>query len=320
MFPPEQVRTFLAVAQTLSFTQAASALGLGQPTVSQHIRKLEQAAGRPLLVRDTRSVRLTVDGEAMVGFARSILNSHTQAADYFNGAGVRGRLRFGVTDDLALTRVPQILRDFRHLNPGITLDLLVSQGVQLERRVESGHVDLAFLKTAAGDGRGRLVRRDRLVWAAAEGTSLRWDEGQPVPLIVWQAPSPSRALAVRALEDAGIKYRVVCIARGVNSVLAATRAGLGIAIFTRSLLPADLAELPCGAGLPELGELDLVLLTNPRAPAESVEALASTILAHSDPIRPAQDLTSLTGHRCLPRPAFSQGDCGRADKGSPQPR
>lgn len=287
VFPPDQVRTFLAVAQSLSFTQAATALGLGQPTVSQHIRKLEQAVGRPLLVRDTRSVTLTADGEAMVGFARSILAAHAQAADYFTGAGVRGRLRFGVTDDLALTQVPRILRDFRHLNPGITLDLTVSQGIYLQRRVESGHVDVAFLKTTAGEGRGRLVRRDRLVWAAAEGTNLKWHDERPVPLIVYQAPSPSRALAVQALEQAGVKHRVVCTARGVNAVLAATRAGLGLAIFTRSLLPGDLIELPDGSsGLPDLGEIDLVLLTNPHAPAEPVEALTTAILAHTNRIRP----------------------------------
>ncbi|WP_051792539.1 LysR substrate-binding domain-containing protein [Amycolatopsis jejuensis] len=287
VFAPEQVRTFLAVAQSLSFTQAAAALGLRQPTVSHHIRKLEEAVGRPLLVRDTRSVRLTVDGEAMLGFARSILAAHAQAADYFAGTGMRGRLRFGVTDDLALTRVPRILRDFRHLNPGITLDLTVSQlSVQLERRVESGHVDVALLKTAAREGRGRLVRRDRLVWATAENSGLHWDEHHPVPLIVYQAPSPSRALAVQALEEAGIKYRVACTARGHNAVLAAARAGLGVSIFIRSLLPGDLSELPPSAGLPALGELDLVLITNPRAPAEPVEALTTAILAHANPNRP----------------------------------
>jgi DNA-binding transcriptional LysR family regulator len=289
VFDAEHVRTSLAVAQSLSFTQAATALGLRQPTVSQHIRKLEQTAGKPLLVRDTRSVRLTVEGEAMVGFARSILAAHAQAADYFTGTGVRGRLRFGVTDDLALTQVPRILRDFRHLNPGISLDLTVSQGVQLERRVESGHVDVAFLKTTAGDGRGRLVRRDRLVWAAAENSGIRWDEDRPVPLIVYQAPSPSRAMAVQALEEASMKHRVACTVRGVNAVLAATRAGLGLAIFARSLLPSDLIELPETAGLPTLGELDLVLLTNPRAPTEPVEALTTAILSYSTAIRSLPD-------------------------------
>lgn len=69
MFEPVQLRTFLAVAQTLSFTQAAHRLGLRQSTVSQHVRKLETTAGRRLFTRDTHGVELTEDGEAMLGFA-----------------------------------------------------------------------------------------------------------------------------------------------------------------------------------------------------------------------------------------------------------
>src|ERR1700754_4709658 len=117
MYDPDQLRTLLAVAQSLSFTQAAERLGIRQPTVSQHVRKLEDAVGRPLFVRDTRSVTLTVDGEAMAGFARSILAAHEQAVGYFTGSGLTGRLRLGVTDDLALTPVPIILRDFRQQYP-----------------------------------------------------------------------------------------------------------------------------------------------------------------------------------------------------------
>ena len=65
VYDPELLRTFLAVAQSLSFTRAGTGLNLSQPTVSQHVRRLEQAVGRPLFVRDTRSVTLTADGEAM---------------------------------------------------------------------------------------------------------------------------------------------------------------------------------------------------------------------------------------------------------------
>ena len=70
-FDPAQLQTFLAVAQTRSFTQAAARLGIRQPTVSQHIRRLEEAAGRVLVHRDTHNVSMTPDGEAMIGFARS---------------------------------------------------------------------------------------------------------------------------------------------------------------------------------------------------------------------------------------------------------
>src|SRR3954462_10450852 len=75
MFEPTQLRTFLTAAQTLSFTQAAHRLGLRQSTVSQHVRRLEEAAGCRLFLRDPHGVELTEDGEAMLGFARPILEA-----------------------------------------------------------------------------------------------------------------------------------------------------------------------------------------------------------------------------------------------------
>jgi DNA-binding transcriptional LysR family regulator len=284
MYDPELLRSFLGVAQSLSFTQAAATLGLGQPTVSQHVRKLEAAVGRTLFIRDTRSVTLTADGEAMAGFARSILAAYEQAAGYFTGSGLSGRLRFGVTDDLALTPVPRILRDFRQLYPRISLELTVSQTGLLQRRVESGHLDIAFVKQMAGEQRGRLVRRDRLVWAAAPGTTL--DLTRPVPLVVYQAPSLTRSLAVDGLDALGLTHRVTCTARSVLGIVAAARAGIGLTILARSLVPSDLVELPATSGLPDLGEIDLVLLSSPQARSEAAEALTSAILASAHPITP----------------------------------
>lgn len=277
MYEPEQLRTLVAVAETLSFTRAAAALGVGQSTVSQHIRKLERATGRPLFIRDTRSVILTADGEKLVVFARSILSAQDQAVAYFSASGLAGRLRFGVADDLALSPLPLILRDFRRLYPRIDLELTVGQSGSLHRRLESGHLDLAFVKHQPGSGIARVVRRDTWVWAGAEGTLV--DPAGPVPLVVYAAPSLSRSMGVQALEAQGRSYRVTCTVRGVNGVLAAVRAGLGISIFARSLMPPDLFELPPAAQLPRLGDIDFVLLTGPRAPGEATEALTAAIMS-----------------------------------------
>lgn len=287
MYEPELLRTFLSVAQTLSFTKAAEALGIRQSTVSQHVRRLEEAVGRSLFVRDTRTVTLTADGEALTGFAREILASHQRALDHFTGAPISGRLRFGVTDDLALTTLPRILRSFRQLYPRVDLELTVLQNEGLLRRFESGHLDVAFVKQGpemVRAQRGRLVRRDRLGWVATEG--VRVEPDGVVPLVVYQAPSLSRSIAVRALEDAGRPSRITCTVKGVNGVLAAVRAGLGIAVMARTLTPGDLVEVPSSARLPRLGHLDLVLVTNPRAPAVPAEALTSAILASGAPLSP----------------------------------
>jgi len=281
VFDPVLLRTFVAVAETLNFTQAAARLGISQPTISQHIRKLEVAAGRNLVLRDTRVVSLSDNGEAMLGFARTILAAQDQASSYFTGTAMRGRLRFGSADDLALTQLPGILRDFRQLYPQINLELTVSQSGTLLRRLHAGHFDLVFIKQDPGWDEGRLVRRDRMVWVAHRGMTL--DPGQPVPLIAYAAPALSRTYAIRSLEEAGRTWRITCNVREVNGVIAAARAGIGIAVLAQSLIPDDLVQVSPTFGLPELGDVDFTLLSNPGAASEPVEALTNAIL--SRPVR-----------------------------------
>lgn len=192
MFDPVLLKTFVAVAETLSFTRAAQQLGLSQPTVSQHIRKLELAAGRNLVTRDTRDVRLTDNGDALLGFARSILAAHNDAMSYFTGSAMRGRLRFGSADDLALTQLPKILRDFRALYPHINLELTVNQSGALLRRLHAGQLDLVFIKQESGETMGRLVRRDRMVWVGHK--SVARDPGDPLPLIHVSGAKPQQNL------------------------------------------------------------------------------------------------------------------------------
>ena len=172
MFDPLLLRTFVSVAETLNFTRSAELLRLSQPTVSQHIRKLEKAAGRHLVTRDTRAVQLTDNGDALLGFARVILAAQSQAESYFTGSAMRGRLRFGTADDLALTQLPHILRDFRQLYPEINLELTVSQSGALVRRLSAGQLDLVFIKQEPGTEGGQLVRRDRMVWLGHKQLTL----------------------------------------------------------------------------------------------------------------------------------------------------
>lgn len=278
MFDPVLLRTFVAVAETLSFTQAGMQLGLSQPTVSQHIRKLEQAAGRNLVDRDTRKVALTDNGDAMLGFARNILAAQDQATSYFTGSAMRGRLRFGSADDLALTALPGVLRDFRQLYPQINLELMVGQSGMLTRRLQAGQLDLVFVKQDPHEGGpGRVVRRDRLVWFGHKSVTI--DPAAPVPLIVYQPPSMSREAAIGALEKAGRTWRITCNVREVNGILAAVRAGIGVAVFPQSLIPQDLAQISASFDLPPLGDVDFALVGNPTAAKEPVEALTQAIMS-----------------------------------------
>ncbi|SMQ67978.1 transcriptional regulator, LysR family [Agreia sp. VKM Ac-1783] len=279
VFDPTLLRTFLAVAETSSFTVAAQRLGISQPTVSQHVRRLEQASGRLLVARDTRDVSLTDNGDAMAGFARTILAAHSAADDYFSGSAMKGKLRFGTADDLAITQLPRILRHFRQLYPQINLELTVDQSGPLFRKLHAGSLDLIFIKQKPETTDGTVVRRDQLVWVGQEKTIV--EPGAPVPLITYQGTTVSRTSAIEALEQAGRRWRITCNTREVNGLLAAVRAGIGVAVFPRSLIPDDLVVVGNRFDLPELGEVDLTLLRNPAAPTEPVDALISAIMGRT---------------------------------------
>jgi DNA-binding transcriptional LysR family regulator len=283
-YDPQLLATFLAVEQSGSFTRAAARLGIQQPTVSQHIRRLEQQVGRTLVARDTHSVSLTADGEAMLGFARNILAACDEAATYFSGDRPSGRLRIGFADDLALTRLPQILRDFRRDNPLVDYDLTVDQSGLLHQRLAGDKLDVFIGKRPSGEQRGQLVKRESLVWVGIQSTRL--DLTRPLPLVVYPAPSISRTEMRAALSRARLPFRSACVCRGVNGLIAAIAAGIGISAMAASLVPAQLttlgpAQLGPGHQLPELGTIDLVLLSNPRTDEHpAVRALVSTVLAN----------------------------------------
>src|ERR1700757_1177225 len=258
MLDPVLLQTFLAIAQTRSFTRAAERLGLRQSTVSQHIRKLEDEAGRRLLVRDTHSVATTPDGEAMIELARGILSANDRAQRYFAGSQLRGRLRFGTSEDFVTSRLPDVLRDFVRTHPLVEFELTVGRSGELNERLARGELDLICGKRAPGDDRGRVVSRDRLTWVSRGGYSLA--PIAPVPLILFSPPSITREIALATLERSDRPWRIVCTSDSLSGLRAASLAGLGITVAPEGLIPAGLTKIPAGHDLPNLSLVEFVLM------------------------------------------------------------
>lgn len=280
MLDPIHLRSFLAVAQARNFTEAARRLGLQQSTVSQHIRKLEDSVGRRLFVRDTHTVTPTPDGEAMTGFAQSILEANERARRWFAGSQLRGRLRFGTSEDFVSTRLPELLRDFMHEHAGVELELTVGVSAVLYDRLDAGELDLLLAKRRAGDERGQIVWRDRLAWIGAPGTWI--DPGQSLPLILYPAPSITRASALEALEREGRSWRITCTSGSLSGLRAAALAGLGVTVHARGLIPDGLQEMPPTMRLPDVGTVAFVVQGARQGLRGPAAALAETILASGD--------------------------------------
>jgi DNA-binding transcriptional LysR family regulator len=279
MLDPVHLQSFLAVAQSRNFTEAGRRLGLQQSTVSQHVRKLEQVTERRLFLRDTHRVALTPDGEAMVGFARSILQANDRARQFFSAAQLRGSVRFGTSEDFVFSRLPEILREFTRRHPGVDLELTVALSATLNAQLDRGELDLVLAKRGSGEPRGQLVWRDRLAWIC--GPSFRLEPQSPLPLVLYPPPSLTRGVALETLERHGRAWRAVCTSGSLSGLRAAALAGLGVMLHARSLIPEGLVEARVLTRLPDAGEVEFVVAAR-RGRRGPEAALADTILANAD--------------------------------------
>lgn len=274
----EVLRTFAAVAETRSFTLAAQRLGLGQSTVSQHIQRLESRVGRAVLTRDTHSVALTPDGDALLDLVRRVLDAHDSIERYASNARLRGRLRLGIAEDFVIAGLQDVLAAFAVQHPSVDLELTVGLSVGVFERFDAGEVDVVFAKRRPGDTRGRVAWRERLVWIGRAG--IRPDPNLPLPLLLFPAPSISRAAALRALDAADRKWRVACTSDSFSGIFAAAQAGLGVAAHAAKLIPPGLVALPTSRFLPELSEVEFVVI-GPGPQNAAASALEEAILRGS---------------------------------------
>lgn len=272
---PDLLRAFVAVLETGTFTAAARALGTRQSTVSQQIKRLEGLTGRRLFARDTHRVALTVEGESFVDPARRILEAYDTMDRHLTGVPLRGRLRFGASEDFVLSALPDVLASFARRHPEV--DLLVTVGLSeiLYDAFDAGQLDIILAKRRSGDPRGVTAWREQVAWVARPDYPL--DPTVPLPLLLYPPPSVTRSLAIATLDAARRAWRVAFTSASLSALTAAARAGVGIMPHSQRLLPAGLARVTPEGLLPVLPEIEFVIL-GPGRGERVAEALTRSIL------------------------------------------
>jgi DNA-binding transcriptional LysR family regulator len=247
------LRSLVAVADCGGFQRAATALHLSQGAVSQHVRRLESAVGRPLVERDGRGSRFTSDGEVLLGEARRMLAIHDGMLRHFDAEGSE-TLIIGSTEHAADQMLPQLATSLSDAFPDHRVRFRLDRGAQLRSALENGTVDLALLLGPATEPQARDVGELALTWYAAPG----WDRprpGQPIPVVAFGEPCALRRRALETLSEHGLFAEVVCDAAHLAGVRSAVRAGLGVGLMaTAGEHPDGLTEC---FDLPEPGMMPL---------------------------------------------------------------
>src|SRR5213592_2413895 len=142
-----QLEVFLGVAHAQSFSRAAERIHLSQPTLSEHMRELEDELGVPLFVRHARSVSLSEAGRIFSDYATRVvatLAAGRQALAELDGLK-RGSLVIGVSTTPGTYVLPALIARFRKHYPGIAVALRISNSRHVEERVRDGDVELGVI-------------------------------------------------------------------------------------------------------------------------------------------------------------------------------
>ncbi|PVB61835.1 LysR substrate-binding domain-containing protein [Labrenzia sp. 011] len=259
-------RTFVAIAETLSFTKASELVGRTPSAVSMQIKKLETLLQVAVFAREGRTVRLTPEGEALLGYARRILMLNEEAVGLFVSPEVEGEVRFGAPSDFGTRFLPNILSRFARSHPGVNVDVHLDGSPKLDEKVRKAELDLALFTVRPGTGLargGEVVFREPLVWAGLEGGIAY--ERDPVPLAVSTPGCPWRRAARVALDDAQKPYRISYTSFHSAGQEAALLADLAIAPFPASVVAPPLQVLDSRHGLPEIGDYHIIMIERPSA-------------------------------------------------------
>ncbi|MFD4837834.1 LysR family transcriptional regulator [Achromobacter sp. NPDC058515] len=269
-FDLDQLRTLVAVLDAGSLTAAAPKVFLSQSSVSEQMRKLEDRAGQPLLVRGKAGVAATPAGARLLAHARAILALSDEAYRDLRGVALRGELRLCITDYFRPGDVARMLRRLNEQYPQVRLHVTIMKSGAIEAAYERGEIDVGISMViqergaARGRAPGALLRREPLLWMAAEGTAEA--PPGPLPLLVLPETCALRQYVERLLSRRSLAYSVAHVASGVAGLQLAISAGLGVACLNESALAPGIARLNA-PGLPALPAVEFRLL--PARPGES---------------------------------------------------
>ncbi|RST81717.1 LysR family transcriptional regulator [Aquibium carbonis] len=281
------LRTFVAIADTGSFTLAANAVFRTPSAVSMQIKKLEEQLGRTLFNRDARSVSLTTDGEVLLGYARRLLAINREAVAKFVVPDITGVVRLGSPDDFGERVLPIVLKRFAQSHPSIAVDVVIDQSSNLRRRMEDRRLDITLM-TCSHKSRvpeAEVLLTEPIVWGGAKGGSAHLRE--PLPVSLWEEGCAWRSSALETLGRIGRNYRVAYMSAHTAGQRSAILADLAVAPLPRSFVGGDVVVLGPDSGLPEMGTYDIAMLVTPDATAP--------VLAAADHIRATFEVFRETG-------------------------
>ncbi len=279
----DQLHTFVAIADTGSFTRAAEEVHRTQSAVSMQMRKLEERIGKALFEKDGRTNRLTEEGTRLLAYARRMMRLNRETLAAFDDTSLEGQVRIGMPDDYADRFLPEIMGRFARSNPRVELSVICEPTANLTELVRRGQLDIALVTATSDNGRPiEIVRREPLLWVTSASHAVH--EEKVIPLAVGRPSCHWRRTATEQLAADGRDYRILFTSWSAQVVIAAVLGGLAVSVLPECALRPGMRVLSETEGYRALPDIQIGILRGQTSQPEVVEALARHIAESLDNI------------------------------------
>jgi len=286
-----QLEYFVGVVDAGSFSRAAVALNLAQPTLSRQVGLLETELGQRLLVRTGRGATATEAGEVLLVHARSMLASAQRAREELRDmqASPGGRVTIGLPPRVALAVSAVLVQRFRERFPRAVITVVEGLSLHLREWLLGGRLDMALLFDPAPSPQlalRTLMREPLLLVAAPGGPKLPPRVSLPAlaryPMVLPSAPNAIRSLLDANLRPRGVQLQVVAEVGAVQTVLALVAQGVGCTVLPESALAQGVPTLQRASIGPPAIRNSLVLATPLARPATRLTRETTALLEGLD--------------------------------------
>lgn len=237
------MRLLVEIERQGSVSAAAAAVGIGQPSASQHLRLLETAAGQRLVERTGRGSRLTEAGQVLAARAAQALSTLGAAEEELGAlAGLQtGTIHIGASTAPGVYLLPDTLGCFRRSYPAVTVEVEIAASDEILKRLLSGRLQLAIVGAQRADDRIELdpFLEDEIVGVAKPGLAplkqraLAPEKLSEFMLLAREPGSSSQRAIDEELREIGVRPAGTWELGSSEAIKRAAREGLGLAFLSR---------------------------------------------------------------------------------------
>ena len=246
-----------------SFAKAAVYLCKSTSAISAHLKKLEEQTGQLIVEKDGRHLKLTPAGEILYSYAKRMLTLNDEAVQSLGNMDLAGTVRVGFQEDFSEHLLANVLAEFSRAHPHVAIEACIARNAELIAQINAAQLDLALAWAGNVDtAHSVLLGELPLHWIGRSGQNfqLGLESGEPIPLVLFEAPCLIRQQVLNLLDEARIPWRIVLTSQSLAGIWSAVNAGLGFTVRSRAGLPQTLQCMSASElGLPQLPPLAIRL-------------------------------------------------------------